>query len=113
MNANNTGEPIKLRDTVRGKKHRFFDAQGVDELVSICMALAQELWVVKERQLALEQAASRKGIQLAQDASAELSAEQLAALEAERSAFIDRIFFVLREQAESLNGEQPPEPPEI
>ena len=114
VGANNTNEPVKLRDTVRGKKHRFFDAQGVDELVSICMSLAQELWVVKERQLALEQAAEAKGIRLVEDpGDPDLSAGQLAALEAERSAFIDRIFFVLREQAESLNGEDPPEPPEI
>jgi len=98
-----SAEPIKLRDTVRGKKHRFFDAQGVDELVSISMALAQELWVVKERQVALEQAAAKQGLVL-KDAAEELSAEQMAKLDAERAAFIDRIFFVLREQAENLES---------
>jgi hypothetical protein len=104
---NNSAEPIKLRDTVRGKKHRFFDAQGVDELVSISMALAQELWVVKERQVALEQAAAKQGVVI-QDAADELSAEQMAKLDAERAAFIDRIFFVLREQAESQESNDQP-----
>ena len=104
---------IKLRDTVRGKKTRFFDAQGVDELVSISMALAQELWVVRERQIAFEEALARKGI--AFDAEAlELSAEARAQLDAERATFIDRIFFVLRENAESLDDglEAVPDPPE-
>ena len=43
MADNGKGDAIHIRDTVRGEPHRFFDAQGVDELVSISMALAQEL----------------------------------------------------------------------
>ena len=37
-------EKTPLRYSVKGKRMKFFDAQGVDELVSICMGLAQEMW---------------------------------------------------------------------
>ena len=36
-------DPIAMRYSVRGEPQRFFDAGGVDELVAVSMALAQEL----------------------------------------------------------------------
>lgn len=103
----------KLRDTVRGKQARFFSAQGVDELVSISMALAQELWVLKERQVAYEEAAARNGLRLDVEQH-EFSPETQARLDAERAAFLDRIFFTLREEAERYSeaAEVAPDPAE-
>lgn len=103
----------KLRDTVRGKQPRFFSAQGVDELVSISMALAQELWVLKERQVAFEEAAARSGLCLDLE-QLEFSEEVQARLDAERAVFLDRIFFTLREEAErhSDAAEVAPDPEE-
>ena len=104
-------EKIKLRDTVRGKRYRFFDAQGVDELVSMVMALAQELWTVKERNAVIEALATEKGLITPDDIeNYPLSDEQKAKLDEERQAFIDRIFFVLREEAEGLEPQTIPEP---
>ena len=51
-----------LRYSVKGKRMRFFESQGVDELVSICMSLAQELWVYRERQAAIEDFLHQKKI---------------------------------------------------
>ena len=101
-----------LRYSVKGKRMRFFDAQGVDELVSICMGLAQEMWVIKERQVALESVAAKKGVVLPDDVEGHtFSDEERATLDAERQGFIDRIFFTLREEAESLAAEPEDEPP--
>ena len=86
----------RLRDITRGKKPRFFDVQGVDELVSITMGLAQELWAVKERLAAIE-ALGKAGISTAAVEAYEFSDAERAALEQERREFIDRIYFVLRE----------------
>src|SRR3954466_12927216 len=92
-----TSAPTKLRQTVKGKQLKFFDAQGVDELVSISLQLAQELWVVKERLATVEAAAAKKGVVLADEVEGfAFTAEQRAALEAEKKAFIDRVFFTLR-----------------
>ena len=104
--------PTKLRDTVKGKQLRFFDAQGVDELVSISLQLAQELWVVKERLATVEAAAAKKGVVLADEIEGyAFTPEQRTTLEAEKKAFIDRIYFTLREQAEALEGDAKAEPP--
>ena len=100
----NTSAPTKLRQTVKGKQLKFFDAQGVDELVSISLQLAQELWVVKERLATLEAAAAKKGVILADEVEGlAFTPEQRATLDAERKIFIDRIFFTLREQADALD----------
>jgi hypothetical protein len=102
----------KLRYGVKGKQIRFFDAQGVDELVSIAMTLAQELWVVKERLATVEAAAAKKGVMLAEEIETlAFTPEQRAALDAEKKAFIDRVFFTLREQAEALEADATAEPP--
>lgn len=86
----------RLRDLTRGKQPRFFDVQGVDELVSITMGLAQELWAVKERLAAVE-ALGKAGISTTAVEAYEFSDEERAALDRERREFIDRIYFVLRE----------------
>ena len=86
----------RLKDLTRGKQPRFFDVQGVDELVSITMGLAQELWAVKERLAAVE-ALGKGGISAAAVEAYEFSDEERAALDRERREFIDRIYFVLRE----------------
>jgi len=86
----------RLKDLTRGKQPRFFDVQGVDELVSITMGLAQELWAVKERLAAVE-ALGKAGISTAAVEAYQFSDEERVALDRERKEFIDRIYFVLRE----------------
>ncbi|MBM3512881.1 MAG: hypothetical protein FJX59_04110 [Alphaproteobacteria bacterium] len=101
----------KLRYSVKGKQIKFFDAQGVDELVSITLTLAQELWVVKERLAVMEAITHKKGIVLADEIeNFEFTSEQRAAVEDEKRSFIDRIYFTLREQAEALETDSRLEP---
>jgi hypothetical protein len=101
----------KLRHGVKGKQLRFFEAQGVDELVSICMTLAQELWVVKERLATLEAAAAKKGVILADEVeNFAFTPEQRAVVEEEKRQLIDRVFFTLREQADALDVPNADEP---
>ena len=105
----------KLRHGVKGKQLRFFEAQGVDELVSICMTLAQELWVVKERLATVEAAAAKKGLILGNEIEGyAFTPEQRAIVEDEKKQFIDRVFFTLREQSEALNaGQAEPDGPKV
>jgi hypothetical protein len=103
---------LKMRYSVRGKPQTFFEARGVDELVAISMALAQELWTVKERQAVMESIVRNKGIMVDEEIERhEFSDSERAAMDSEREAFIDRIFFVLKEQAEGLKVADPDEPP--
>lgn len=104
----------KLRHGVKGKQLRFFEAQGVDELVSICMTLAQELWVVKERLATVEAAAAKKGVMLGDEIEGyAFTPEQHAIVEDEKKQFIDRVFFTLREQSEALSAGAEPDGPKV
>ncbi|MCB2108017.1 MAG: hypothetical protein KDE14_09970 [Rhodobacteraceae bacterium] len=106
-----TKPKTKLRYSVKGKQSKFFDAQGVDELVSICMMLAQELWVVKERLATVECVAEKKGIVLGDEIEDhEFTPDQRAAIDDEKKAYLDRVFFTLREQAEALEADTSNEP---
>tara|TARA_B100001094_G_C18065011_1_gene737001 strand:- start:663 stop:1037 length:375 start_codon:yes stop_codon:yes gene_type:complete len=105
-----------LRFSVKGKRMRFFESQGVDELVSICMSLAQELWVYRERQATIEDLLDKKKlISNKEIESHTISDEKRSTLDNERQEFIDRIFFTLREEAESLqhSSDDEPSPPKM
>ena len=100
----------KLRYSVRGKKQRFFESDGVDELVSICMSISQELWVVKEELAALKNLSIKKGLISNRELqNFKFSKKQLEVLEKENKEFIDRIFFTLRENVEATETD-PDEP---
>ncbi len=100
-----------IRDTVKGKRLKFFDAQGVDELVAINLAMAQELWAVKARLAAVEKVAARHGLPLAEEVEKlEWDANDQQQLAAQRQAFIDRVFHTLREEAEALDAGSAAEP---
>jgi len=48
----------------RGKRPRFFAESGTDETMSMLLELMAELWTVKERLYAVEQAAGDAGLDL-------------------------------------------------
>ena len=101
-----------FRESVKGKRQRFFEAQGVDDLMNICLALSQEVWTLRARQKVLEQAAIEHGwleaggLDAMADAAGETEADRH-----ELHAFIDRVLFTLREEAEALAAGSAAEPP--
>ncbi len=48
----------------RGKRPRFFEAKGMDELMSMVLEVTTEVWVVKKRLYLLERVANNAGISL-------------------------------------------------
>ena len=110
-----TNKEKKLRYSVRGKKSKFFESEGVDELLAISMAIAQELWVVKE-ELACYKALISKKQKITDNEikNFKLSANQKKELDAENQKYIDRVFFILREKADSTGSDpEEPSPPKI
>lgn len=47
-----------------GRRQAFFEQEGVDQLVSMVLELATDLWVVRERMYILERAAEQHGLPL-------------------------------------------------
>ena len=48
----------------RGKRPRFFEAEGIDELMSMVLEVTTEVWVLKKRLYLLERVANNSGISL-------------------------------------------------
>jgi uncharacterized membrane protein len=113
-----TPEQIGLRQTVNAPLPQFFDTPGMDEVVGIAMALAGELWVVKERLAGLEHMIAATGaLSPAQIEAFRPSGALQKTLQDERAQFLERVFTALKERAASATasavppGLQPPPVP--
>lgn len=96
-------EKPTLPRTVRGKRPRFYDTPGVDELMSMMLALTQELSVLRDRVDAAERVMAKHGTDLASEIEAlELDEATLKAREAARSSLYDRVFFIFAQQRAEL-----------
>jgi hypothetical protein len=96
-------EKATLPRTVRGKRPRFYDTPGIDELMSITLALTQELSVLRDRVDAAERVMAKQGTDLASEIEAlELDEGALKSREAARNALFDRVFFIFAQQRAEL-----------
>jgi siroheme synthase len=87
MSAAQTQSRIPLSH--RGKRPRFFDAAGTDELLSMVLELTAEVWVVKKRLYLLERVADQAGVPLTPRIEGyELDEQEVAELAALRQQLI-------------------------
>lgn len=97
----------------RGKRPRFFNTSGVDELMSMVLELTAELWVIKKRLYLLERVAGQAGVPLTpQIENYDLSADEVTELDKRRRLLIATVLRSLetdqadrgrvREEMESL-----------
>lgn len=76
-----------------GRRNAFFTEDGVDQLVSMMLELATELWVLRERVYVMEAVAEQKGLPLRQAVEAYRPSEQeQAELTAMRARMLQEIF---------------------
>lgn len=100
-----THEPL-ARDA-RGRRASFFSQDGVDQLVTMVLELATEIWVLRERLFTLEAVAGKAGLGLTEGIeSFSATPSQAAQLERMRAAMLDQLFRTL--QAEP--AARPPSP---
>jgi len=79
-----------------GRRPAFFGQDGVDQLASMVLELATELWVVKERLYAIEAAAQGLGLPLRQAVEAwQPDAADQALLAEHRAALLSNLFRTL------------------
>ena len=73
----------------RGKRPRLFDANGIDELMSMVLELTAEVWVIKKRLYLLERVAGQAGVSLTpQIENYDLSEAEIAELDGLRRTMI-------------------------
>jgi hypothetical protein len=93
----------KIPKTVRGKRPEFHDNASIDRAIAMMLTLAQEVSVLRDRVDTLEQLGTQAG--WLKPGAADRYApppEVKAAREARREAYLDRLFYILREELEDL-----------
>jgi hypothetical protein len=73
----------------RGKRPRFFQTHGMDEMMSMVLELTSELWIIKKRLYLLEKVAGKAGVALTPGIEHyELNEAEIIELDAMRSDII-------------------------
>jgi len=76
-----------------GRRPAFFDQDGMDQLLSMVLELAAELWVVRERVFVVEAVLQTKGVAVSEAIEAFVpTAEQQATLAAMRADMTAQLF---------------------
>lgn len=93
-----------MSDSANRPEQTFFEDEALDRAFGVVMALATEVYVLRDRLSALETALERGGV-LDRDAlSAEPTAEERAARQADRDAFVAGLMRNLLGQQQSAGA---------
>jgi hypothetical protein len=88
----------KLPVDASGRRPAFFAHDGVDQLVTMVLELATELWVVRERVFVIEAVAAQKGLPLKDAVEAYKPSEsERAELERMRGTMMNQLFRILNQ----------------
>lgn len=89
--------------TVRGKRPQMFEERGVDYVMAIALALAEEVSSLRDRLDLVERVADSKGLIIADEIeSFELSESALTNREERRQAYLDRLFAVYQQEKSEI-----------
>jgi hypothetical protein len=96
----------QLRRTVKGKRPAFHDNTSVDKLISITLALASEVSVLRDRLATLQKLGEDAGWlkEGAVEAYVPGKAERVSR-EAQREEYLQRLFYVMKEELDDLQGD--------
>ena len=94
-----------LVKTVRGKRPQIFDDHGVDYVMAMTLALAEEVSVLRDRLDLVERVAADKGVIISDEIEGyHLDETALQEREVKRQAFMDRLFAIFHQEASELGG---------
>jgi hypothetical protein len=97
-----------LQRTIRGGRAFFFQDPATDKVLNMVVTLAGEVWTLRERLAAMEAIGVRQGsLSPTEVDEFEFTAEHEARLANDRKEFIENLFRVLQEQAETAARRKP------
>lgn len=93
--------------SARGKRPQFYGSPALDQMMSMLMVLAGEVSVLADHIDSIERVAAANGLDLkAGIAALTLDQEALEAREARRQAMLDRLFYLLRKEADEAAAQE-------
>lgn len=94
---------MAVTKTVKGKRPKIYENQGLDHLMAMTTALVQEVAVLRDRLDLIERVAESKGIVMSEEIeSFVLDQEALEARELWRTKYLARIFAIFEQEAAEL-----------
>lgn len=94
---------MTVKRTVRGKRPKIYEQQGLDHLMAITTALVQEVAVLRDRIDIVERVASSKGIIMQDEIEAfVLKQNDLEERELWRTKYLARIYAIFEQEAAEL-----------
>lgn len=98
---------MTVTKTVRGKRPKIYDHQGLDHLMAMTTALVQEVAVLRDRVDLIERVAESKGVMLQEEIeSFTLNQEALEARESWRMKYLARIYAIFEQEAAELAAKE-------
>jgi hypothetical protein len=92
-----------------GRRPAFFSQDGVDQILTMVLELATELWVLKERVFVIEAVADAHGLPLKTAVETYvLSGEERAELAQMRATMMDQLFRALNQDNRPVGAATPP-----
>ena len=94
---------MTVTKTVRGKRPKIYEQQGLDHLMAITTALVQEVAVLRDRIDLVERVAESKGVIIHDEIeNFTLQQEDLEARELWRMKYLGRIYAIFEQEAAEL-----------
>lgn len=91
---------LKVVRDAKGKRPEFYETPGMDQAMSMIMVLANEMNVIRDRLDSAERVAKDHGIDLATGIeNLKLDQQALEDREARRQDFLERLFYLMRKEA--------------
>ncbi|AJP72798.1 hypothetical protein [Sphingomonas hengshuiensis] len=91
----------KMQRSAKGKRPGFFDEPALDQMMSMILVLTSEMSVLGDRVDLMERAFAARGIDIATEMAAlKLDQPALEARESRRQALLERLFYLMRKQAD-------------
>jgi hypothetical protein len=110
MNAIAKPKPAPLARAAKGRKPQYFSDPATDTLLSMVLALTQELSVARDRMDTLERLLDRAGVLAADKVDAYLPTPEEASARAElRAAMLRRVFRAAEKEAQDLAARPGPD----
>jgi hypothetical protein len=97
----------KMKRSSKGKRPGFYDEPALDQMMSMVLVLASEISVLADRTDLMERAFAARGIDIAADMAAiTLDQAALDARESRRQAMLDRLFYLMRKEADESAAQE-------
>ena len=101
MTISNTQDGQSFPRHSKGSRPKFFDVEGVDEVMSMVLVLSSEFCAMRDRMDTIEKIAAEKGLFLDEEIEKfQPDPETVAAREQRRNKFLQRLYYVTLKQAE-------------